>query len=382
MSFSKQSIWLCLVLSSWFVFGDVKVLVLDTPVNRHHVYLKDVYDTEAMTRYSMPQIDGQFMSMLQINDEAYSNIVSALPKKTPHYLDLLDKTCKNDDPMEAIGAALRLLFKLTNPFSKFNENLLGNYTHGTHVSGIIAQSVGQKGLHLLSFPLIGGRVSDGHHLDIEGVKKILASWISQQEKVVKALIGFIYNENIRVVNLSISVPKSLSKKLREIANFRTRYSHKKELDELLVSHLKQNAILIQSIALSCPETLFVFAAGNDSIDLDKNLDENLLASSKLPNTIFVANISKQDELANSSNYGRHRVTIGAPGESILNARAGGGSIHFSGTSMAAPFVTGKLARIFLDHPTYTAAQALEELYRRAEQRVCLADQISGGRVIY
>src|SRR3989338_3775451 len=84
--------------------------------------------------------------------------------------------------------------------------------------------------------------------------------------------------------------------------------------------------------------LFVVAAGNDSLDNDRV--SNFPANYKLANIISVAATNNRDELAYFSNYGRRSVHVGAPGMDIMSTYLGDGYEIFSGTSMAAPYVTG------------------------------------------
>jgi subtilisin family serine protease len=59
-----------------------------------------------------------------------------------------------------------------------------------------------------------------------------------------------------------------------------------------------------------------------------------------------------------SNLGRSIGTqgIGAPGENVTSLRASGGFMTLSGTSVAAPFVTGALALLWSEFPGATGAQ--------------------------
>lgn len=107
------------------------------------------------------------------------------------------------------------------------------------------------------------------------------------------------------------------------------------------------------------EVLFIAAAGNYYMDND--VYGVYPAKYALPNLIAVAATDQNDVRAVFSNYGRRTVHVGAPGVDIVSLRAGatdmyGDGLHFipagdpvaryyiaSGTSMAAPHVTGLAA---------------------------------------
>jgi uncharacterized repeat protein (TIGR01451 family) len=112
--------------------------------------------------------------------------------------------------------------------------------------------------------------------------------------------------------------------------------------------------------------LFMAAAGNDSMDNDQV--DSYPASYYLPNLLSVAATDLNDGRAWFSNYGRKTVHVGAPGADIVSLRAGQTDMymdgqHFipsgdqgaqyyraSGTSMAAPHVTGLAALIKSHNP--------------------------------
>ena len=87
--------------------------------------------------------------------------------------------------------------------------------------------------------------------------------------------------------------------------------------------------------------LFIAAAGNAGANSD--LASYYPANYGLPHMITVAATDRSDALADFSNFGRSSVHLGAPGSEILSTVPPAGYAVYSGTSMAAPHVTGVAA---------------------------------------
>jgi subtilisin family serine protease len=87
--------------------------------------------------------------------------------------------------------------------------------------------------------------------------------------------------------------------------------------------------------------LFVAAAGNSFEDND--LTPTYPADYALPNIISVASSTATDQFSSFSNVGRRTTYITAPGEQILSTTPNNTYAVLSGTSMAAPHVTGVAA---------------------------------------
>ena len=106
--------------------------------------------------------------------------------------------------------------------------------------------------------------------------------------------------------------------------------------------------------------VMVVSAGNDSADACN------YSPAYVPNAITVGATTNTDGLAYFSNYGSC-VDILAPGSSITSDSysSDSGNVVMSGTSMAAPHVTGAVARILQKNPTYTVAQASSDLIAMA-----------------
>jgi hypothetical protein len=84
--------------------------------------------------------------------------------------------------------------------------------------------------------------------------------------------------------------------------------------------------------------LFVAAAGNDSANNDSI--PFYPANYSSPNVISVASVQSTTALSPFSNFGGQTVHIAAPGGSIASTMPNNGYVYLSGTSMAAPQVSG------------------------------------------
>ncbi|HET8625911.1 MAG TPA: S8 family serine peptidase, partial [Thermomicrobiales bacterium] len=109
--------------------------------------------------------------------------------------------------------------------------------------------------------------------------------------------------------------------------------------------------LSDEIALANQEgILFVAASGNgDANGVAQNLDTTPVypASYDIPNVVAVTATDNRDAHASFANYGARTVQLGAPGVGIYSTItvANGGYGFATGTSFAAPFVTGAAALV-------------------------------------
>jgi subtilisin family serine protease len=83
---------------------------------------------------------------------------------------------------------------------------------------------------------------------------------------------------------------------------------------------------------------FALAAGNSSDDADNHSPARVNG----PNIYTVSAFATGDVWASFSNYGNPPVDYGAPGVGVTSLKAGGGTVTYNGTSMAAPHVAGLL----------------------------------------
>lgn len=134
--------------------------------------------------------------------------------------------------------------------------------------------------------------------------------------------------------------------------------------------------------------LFVTAAGNggfDRIGDNTDIDKFYPGSYDSPNIINVASINPDGSMRSSSNYGATSVDIGAPGTNIFStiSTSDGRSAYKldSGTSMAAPHVTGAAALYASTNPGTTADQIKKAILNSAAATPSLSGKcVSGGRL--
>jgi subtilisin family serine protease len=160
-----------------------------------------------------------------------------------------------------------------------------DFGHGTMVAGVVHRAApGAKIMPLKTFNANG----DASLFDI-----------------VRA-IYYAVDHGAQVINMSFSV-EAFSPELLRAVNYAARHG------------------------VTC-----VAAAGNDGL-------ETMVYPAGLGDAIGVASTSPRDYLSDFSNYGDDLVTLAAPGEDVITTYPGGGWAMVSGTSFAAPWVSGAVA---------------------------------------
>ncbi len=181
--------------------------------------------------------------------------------------------------------------------------------HGTHVAGTVGAIAGNGvGVAGVAFdaPLI--------------VCRALGAGGSGTVADVAACMRWVHDRGARVISMSLGGPSSRT--LAEAA--RTAYARGGRTGSLLVA-----------------------AAGNDGTGATE-------FPAGLPQVVSVGAIDARDAVAPFSNENAD-VELTAPGVDILSAKAGGGYVSESGTSMATPHVAGAAALLWGADPSARAA---------------------------
>jgi thermitase len=125
--------------------------------------------------------------------------------------------------------------------------------------------------------------------------------------------------------------------------------------------------------------LFVAASGNTGTNNDTS--PHYPASYNIANVISVAATDRNDALAQSSNFGAKSVQIAAPGQDILTTALGNEYEKRSGTSLAAPMVSGVAALALSARPDLSVDQLRRLLLEAVDKTPALQGRVStGGRI--
>lgn len=315
------------------------------------------------------------------------------------YLDLLNddirlffsvqaKAIKGIATQEEINQ-MRELLKNEEFLSRIQK--FGNFMHGTHVAGISARkSDDAKIIAVKLIPtevkLPGQKIQEGLVSSDKGfVEKLVKKGIDflaiQQMNMMEEIGYYVHGHKARVANGSFGTGYSQAKMIVE-----TVYKQllKKEPTEAEVENYAMyfmNALVKEGVRmpLSAPNTLFVFAAGNDGSDND--LYPTSPTNVKAANTISVAATIDFKSLASFSNYGKTMVDVAAPGVAIRSASPGNEYLEVSGTSQAAPYVAGVAGAVLDINPNLSPGEVKEIIMGTVDFKDFLNGKVSSSGIV-
>lgn len=232
---------------------------------------------------------------------------------------------------------------------------MDDFGHGTHVAGIAA-AAGNNHLG------IAGVLWKARIMPLKILDKVGCGSIADEVEAIEYAI----KHGARVINASFGAPG--------------------------LSSSEEDAIRAANNA----GIVFVAAAGNESSDNDKL--PIYPASSDLPNVISVAASDANDRLSPISNFGKNRVAIAAPGDCVFSTTPqrlftlrGENSCtsrpitfvfgYITGTSMAAPHVSGTAGLLLSQDPTLSPEEIRAVILLTADPIKALKGRVtSSGRL--
>jgi subtilisin family serine protease len=193
------------------------------------------------------------------------------------------------------------------------QDLSDGNGHGTHVAGIIAAAANGRG--------VVGVAPKARIMTV----KVLDAAGQGTTAGVEAGIRYAVANGARIINLSLAGD-----------------SPDPRVDAAIAYAAQANVLVVA-------------AAGNEGRDID--VQPTYPAAIVAPNLISVAATTPDNgrDIASFSNYGQLAVQVAAPGDGILSTSNTGDYVQESGTSMAAPMVSGVAALMASANPRLGAA---------------------------
>jgi len=216
-------------------------------------------------------------------------------------------------------------------------SLAGNYAHGTHVAGIVAE--GNPYVRLLN-----ARHSYDYHL-IPVARTI--AWGLRDAAKITAIVDYLKKADVRVVNMSWGEARKDAEDSLEANGVGKDAEERRALARKVFD--MQKKALYEGIK-GAPDILFVAAAGN--ADNDVAFDEFIPSSFDLPNLIVVGAVDQAGEPTSFTSFGP-TVQVYANGFEVESFVPGGKRMSMSGTSMASPNVANLAAKLLAIDPTLT-----------------------------
>ncbi len=299
------------------------------------------------------------------------------------YLGLLDNDIKRFFEIQAKAIAGQISEEeLTWARAKLKDEeflkrvmTYGNFMHGTHVAGITAKNITDS--KLLSVKLIPTEVNlpgskdkkeNKGNLRINLVKYLLNQLSIQQAKLMKNIFVYVADHNVSVANGSFGTGYPQAQAIAKLIldGIFKREVTEAEIKEVAIFFLQSSIDANTGAVKAAPNTLFVFAAGNDGMDND--IYPASPASIDADNVISVAATFDDNGIAVFSNFGKKNVDVAAPGVNILSSVPGNEYLAVSGTSQAAPFVANIAVKIKEQNPELTPLQIKKILMRTVDKR--------------
>jgi subtilisin family serine protease len=264
----------------------------------------------------------------------------------------------------------------------------GNFVHGTHVAGITIRdskntAMGIKLLPTEVKPFFDGlNAKSNSTLDRWELLKKGFDFLATQQMTLLGDIGrFIDSHKIDVVNGSFGTGFKQAKMITDIA-YRILFFKKPDAadsDKAARMFIESFVNAGKTFVGAAPNTLFVFAAGNDGMSND--LYGTSPANIKADNVITVGATYKNEFFAPFSNFGTKMVDIAAPGMLISSAIPGNDYMEVSGTSQAAPYVANIAAKIKEANPKLRPVDIKKILMGTVDAKGFLKDKVSAGGVV-
>ncbi|KLN63888.1 S8 family peptidase [Vibrio sp. VPAP30] len=285
---------------------------------------------QVLLSHSNADVVAAAQGLLGVFDSWYS--FEYLESRTSRYKESLDYHYNLDfDTRRDI-----VMDDITNPWEKGygNNDVKGPVgAHGTHVAGIIAAER-RNGLGI-------DGIAD--HAQIMAVRMVPNG--DERDKDIANAVRYAVDNGAKIINMSFG--KSYSPR-KHIVDHAFRYAARKGV---LIVHSAGNSKTDNDIKPSFPNR---FAKHKWSRPISTWMDVG--ASAKYADDSMVASFS---------NFGQETVDVFAPGYRVLSSTPDNNYAAYSGTSMAAPVVSGVAALVWSHYPELSAKELKELLMSKS-----------------
>jgi subtilisin family serine protease len=263
----------------------------------------------------------------------------------------------------------------------------GNFMHGTHVSGIAIKN--NQDAQVLAVKLIPTEVKlpefksfakEDKNLAITLLKAGLGLLAKEQMKLLTEIAAYVDGHKADIANGSFGTGYPQAKMIVEVLAKAVIKDITEEQIEDVTKHFLGAMISEGSkMVNAAPNTLFVFAAGNDGLnnDIYPSSPTNIQAD----NVLSVAATLEDKHLASFSNYGAAMVDVAAPGVGITSAVPGNHYLQVSGTSQAAPYVANVAGKVKDSNEKLRAYQIRALIMQTVDKREYLDGKVKTGGIV-
>ncbi|WP_348811983.1 S8 family peptidase [Flavobacterium maritimum] len=238
-----------------------------------------------------------------------------------------------------------------------NKNLNLNFNERTAIGDNPQKLEKGYGNNLVCNNKVGYRIIQDHCTKVSGIiaanrkNNIGIKGITQNVKIMPLSISYSGDENDKDIAMAVRYAVDNGAKIINMS-FGKEFSLNKDWVFEAFKYAEENNVLL------------VHCAGNNRFNVDENPyypSDNRFDLSKevCGNFINVGSISSRLDstfVSGFSNFGKQNVDLFAPGEEIYTTSTGNTYVSDSGTSLAAPMVSGTAALIWTYYPKLSVAE--------------------------
>lgn len=124
----------------------------------------------------------------------------------------------------------------------------------------------------------------------------------------------------------------------------------------------------------------IVVIATQNVEQDVDITPDYPSSWNIPNIVSVTSVTRAGVHYNPSALGKNTIHLAAPGRVICTTGNNEDYVYTSGTSLAAPFVTGTLAMMATKFPTLSNNELIAKMLAACDKEPSVANTISGGRL--